>query len=93
MAVLLILTEMMILSDHTKWKICRDRCKVVTIYPHLMLLSLLRYVGSGLPTAAVSMLYSFSYQGNIYRKIAITNTYDHRSVKTGHPVRSAIHKH
>ena len=23
----------------------------------------------------------------------ILNTYDHRSVKTGHPVRSAIHKH
>ena len=22
-----------------------------------------------------------------------TSTYDHRSVKTGHPVRSAIHKH
>jgi hypothetical protein len=21
------------------------------------------------------------------------NTYDHRSVRTGHPVRSAIHKH
>ena len=23
----------------------------------------------------------------------IPSTYDHRSVKTGHPVRSAIHKH
>ena len=23
----------------------------------------------------------------------LTNTYDHRSVRTGHPVRSAIHKH
>jgi hypothetical protein len=23
----------------------------------------------------------------------LMNTYDHRSVKTGHPVRSAIHKH
>jgi hypothetical protein len=22
-----------------------------------------------------------------------TSTYDHRSVRTGHPVRSAIHKH
>ena len=23
----------------------------------------------------------------------LSNTYDHRSVRTGHPVRSAIHKH
>jgi hypothetical protein len=23
----------------------------------------------------------------------LTGTYDHRSVRTGHPVRSAIHKH
>jgi hypothetical protein len=26
-------------------------------------------------------------------KNACSSTYDHRSVKTGHPVRSAIHKH
>jgi hypothetical protein len=26
-------------------------------------------------------------------KIGGLNTYDHRSVRTGHPVRSAIHKH
>jgi hypothetical protein len=30
-----------------------------------------------------------------YKTVVIspTSTYDHRSVKTGHPVRSAIHKH
>jgi hypothetical protein len=34
-------------------------------------------------------LYSSSYM--FYQ--AFISTYDHRSVKTGHPVRSAIHKH
>jgi hypothetical protein len=29
----------------------------------------------------------------IFVKIRFPSTYDHRSVKTGHPVRSAIHKH
>jgi hypothetical protein len=29
----------------------------------------------------------------IYAHRGIISTYDHRSVKTGHPVRSAIHKH
>jgi hypothetical protein len=32
------------------------------------------------------------HQGYIMTK-DLTSTYDHRSVKTGHPVRSAIHKH
>jgi hypothetical protein len=30
---------------------------------------------------------------DVMRQHAIYGTYDHRSVKTGHPVRSAIHKH
>jgi hypothetical protein len=30
---------------------------------------------------------------NILLETKHTYTYDHRSVKTGHPVRSAIHKH
>ena len=30
---------------------------------------------------------------NIFNTNAATVTYDHRSVRTGHPVRSAIHKH
>jgi hypothetical protein len=32
---------------------------------------------------------------NTFSKIdrLLLNTYDHRSVRTGHPVRSAIHKH
>jgi hypothetical protein len=29
----------------------------------------------------------------IILKKSVVGTYDHRSVKTGHPVRSAIHKH
>ena len=32
-------------------------------------------------------------QQNILDQMSRSNTYDHRSVKTGHPVRSAIHKH
>jgi hypothetical protein len=31
--------------------------------------------------------------GNMNYTAGDTYTYDHRSVKTGHPVRSAIHKH
>jgi hypothetical protein len=30
---------------------------------------------------------------NIKPKSTFATTYDHRSVRTGHPVRSAIHKH
>jgi hypothetical protein len=37
--------------------------------------------------ASVNM---FEHYIVVYRSLG---TYDHRSVKTGHPVRSAIHKH
>jgi hypothetical protein len=36
---------------------------------------------------------SLVMQININFIAAGISTYDHRSVKTGHPVRSAIHKH
>jgi hypothetical protein len=32
------------------------------------------------------------FRGHIYL-VSNQDTYDHRSVRTGHPVRSAIHKH
>ena len=48
---------------------------------------------SGYPPAlyAIGVL-PYHSERHIYF-ILVTVTYDHRSVKTGHPVRSAIHKH
>jgi hypothetical protein len=32
-------------------------------------------------------------QNCVFAMFCLISTYDHRSVRTGHPVRSAIHKH
>jgi hypothetical protein len=40
-----------------------------------------------------SKILSMLTLGNMFDHATQSSTYDHRSVKTGHPVRSAIHKH
>jgi hypothetical protein len=42
-----------------------------------------------LPVSILEAHFVFVHSACLYG----TSTYDHRSVRTGHPVRSAIHKH
>jgi hypothetical protein len=42
-----------------------------------------------LPVLVMELHFCFIYSVYLWK----LSTYDHRSVRTGHPVRSAIHKH